>query len=99
MAVLAYYISGHGYGHAARAREIILALRQLRPAEWRPGRSRFIQENRISLVLADIPFLTGPASATAGVPCIAIGNFTWKQPETGPVGGAQERARLIAAGL
>jgi len=37
----------------------------------------FVTQERISLILADIPFLAGNIAAAAGVPCIGISNFTW----------------------
>jgi len=39
--------------------------------------AHFLSANRVALALADIPYLAGPASAAAGVPCIGISNFTW----------------------
>jgi hypothetical protein len=150
--ILAYYISGHGFGHAARAREIILTLMQLRPdctihmrtraparllpshrslpygeAELDSGmvesqdalridpaatvatlqgllsardsivdsEARFLRANRVALVLADIPFLAGPASAAAGVPCIGISNFTWNWILEPLLGDRPEVLRLL----
>src|SRR4051812_42770996 len=37
----------------------------------------FLSSVRADLILADIPFLAGFVSESAGVPAIAIGNFTW----------------------
>src|SRR5579871_6755446 len=39
--------------------------------------SDFIHENRISLILADVPYLAGMIAERADVPCLAMGNFTW----------------------
>jgi L-arabinokinase len=39
--------------------------------------SRWIAANAISLIVADFPPSAGEVAATAGVPCIGIGNFTW----------------------
>ena len=39
--------------------------------------TRFIRDQRASLVLADVPFLAGEVAARAGVPCLAVSNFTW----------------------
>src|SRR4051812_28560553 len=135
MAAIAYYITGHGFGHARRSVEVIRELRGLRPAvegyfrttanpaifeelsapkihlervELDPGaiekdlftidhaataeavraaigrRSRliareipFLKQNGIRLILADIPLLAGDIAAAAGIPIIAITNFTW----------------------
>ncbi|HLO84136.1 MAG TPA: glycosyl transferase [Nostocaceae cyanobacterium] len=37
----------------------------------------FIQQNRVNLILADIPFLAAAFAQTAGVPCWMLGNFGW----------------------
>jgi L-arabinokinase len=37
----------------------------------------FVNQERINVILADIPFLAGNIAAAAGVPCIGISNFTW----------------------
>ena len=37
----------------------------------------FIQQNRVSLVLGDIPPLLAPIARAAGVPCWMISNFGW----------------------
>jgi len=130
-----FYVSGHGFGHAARSIEIINALAALRPdaaLTLRTGASRWLceltltapvtvstaatdigvvqidavrpdleatldralafyaagetlveQECRAieaagaSLVVSDIPPVAFAAARRAGVPSIAIGNFTW----------------------
>jgi L-arabinokinase len=36
-----------------------------------------IRSARIGHVVADVPFLAGPAAAAAGVGCTAVSNFTW----------------------
>ncbi len=36
-----------------------------------------VRRENISLVVADIPYLAGEIAEHAGVPCVAIGNFTW----------------------
>src|SRR6266702_479847 len=135
MAAIAYYITGHGYGHARRSVEVIRQLRKLRPdlsvffrttanagifeelgktnihldrVELDPGAIEkdlftidhastakavrwaiarrdqlvatemgFLRQNKIQLILADIPFLAGDIAAAAGIPIIAITNFTW----------------------
>ena len=38
---------------------------------------RFLRDARVTLVLADAPFLAGDVAAAAGVPCVAVTNFTW----------------------
>ncbi|OKH35565.1 glycosyl transferase [[Phormidium ambiguum] IAM M-71] len=41
------------------------------------GEVSFIQQNRVSLMLADIPPLAPVIAKTAGIPCWTIGNFGW----------------------
>jgi hypothetical protein len=41
------------------------------------GEVNFIQQNRVSLMLADIPPLAPVIAKTAGIPCWMIGNFGW----------------------
>lgn len=36
-----------------------------------------IRREEVSLVVADIPYLAGEIAQRAGVPCAALGNFTW----------------------
>jgi L-arabinokinase len=136
---IVFYISGHGFGHASRSREVIRALLERRPdvdvlvktsaprhlfhASAASGFSRafdfipfeadtgmvqldslrldeaeslrrasvfhaalpqkaaaeaaFLNEYRAQLVVGDIPPLAFAAAAAAGVPSVAIGNFTW----------------------
>ena len=135
MRTIAFYVSGHGFGHARRAATLIRALveadgglrvvvRTSAPAglfggivnarvsppeeSFDPGvverdpltidgeasvrrlgevlarrgeivrrEAAFLREVAASLVIADIPFLAGDAAEAAGVPCDAVGNFTW----------------------
>ncbi len=132
-----FYVSGHGFGHATRAAEVIRALGENHPgvrvlvktkapkrlfaslpalvgdvttsdidtgvveagsslkvdrhatvtglAEFMDDRcdeivlaeAEYVRRERISLVVADMPYLAGEIAARAGVPCVAIGNFTW----------------------
>jgi hypothetical protein len=37
----------------------------------------WVRAQRTRLIVADIPFLAGEIAASAGVACVAIGNFTW----------------------
>ena len=37
----------------------------------------YIRRHPIRLIAADIPFLAGEIAAAAGIPCWAVGNFTW----------------------
>ncbi|MFM5892205.1 MAG: glycosyl transferase [Dolichospermum sp.] len=37
----------------------------------------FIRQNRVNLILADIPFLAAGFAETANIPCWMIGNFGW----------------------
>jgi len=41
------------------------------------GEVNFIRQNRVDLVLADIPPLAAVIAKTAGIPCWMIGNFGW----------------------
>lgn len=136
MKKMLFYVSGHGFGHAVRAAEVIRALgekdRSVRvlvrtrapgklfaglaalssdvmPIEIDTGvaerdgtlridkdatlarlaafikesdeivafESEFVRREAVSLIVADIPYLAGEIAANAGVPCTAIGNFTW----------------------
>lgn len=133
MPAVAFYVSGHGYGHASRQIEIIRTLQQQRPdvrvvirtaaPRWMFDRgldSPFTFEpadmdtgvaqvdsltvdvastvlqadafhrtldgrsaveaarlDTIDLVVADVPPLACAAAARAGVPAVAMGNFTW----------------------
>ena len=133
MPAVAFYVSGHGFGHASRQIEIIRALRGRRPdvrvvvrtavPRWMFDRSldspftfehadtdtgmaqvdslaidvtstitqadafhrtldtRSVAEAArlaaVDLVVADIPPVACAAAARAGVPAIAVGNFTW----------------------
>ncbi|HUY31236.1 MAG TPA: hypothetical protein VMV69_00540 [Pirellulales bacterium] len=131
-----YYVSGHGYGHATRASEIMRALArrspetrivvrtnapahlfagipnvtvQSTPHSLDPGaveetdalgvdvpatmrrieqyyrdrealvvgEAALVRSEKASLVVADIPPLAGDVAEAAGVPGLAIGNFTW----------------------
>src|SRR3954465_10795009 len=132
---IVFYISGHGFGHASRAIELIREIVTARPTLrvvvrtsvpqrlFAPGaradvevqavetdtgvvqfdslsldeeqtvrnasrffadfdqrvavESELIRGLRASLVVGDIPPLACAAASRAGVPCIAIGNFTW----------------------
>ena len=127
-----FYVSGHGYGHAVRAGEVIRELAKLRP-DWRllvrtqaPRRmfpdgveyssaaiesgvvereagvvideeatraslqqlievwddvvqaeTRFVLDQSVDLIVADIPPTAGDIAAAAHLPCVAITNFTW----------------------
>lgn len=131
--IVVFYVSGHGFGHASRAAELIteLARRQpdarfavrtsarrkhfealprvevealetdtgvvqidsLRLDEEESARraarfyadfeakveseARHLARTGASIVLADIPPLATVAAARAGIPAIAVGNFTW----------------------
>src|SRR5436853_3196730 len=41
------------------------------------GELPFLKQNKIELILADIPFIAGDIAEAAGIPIIAITNFTW----------------------
>lgn len=132
---IVFYVSGHGYGHASRAIEVVNALIDRRPdlhiiirspvAPWLVARTasagvelspvevdtgviqldslrldapgsiaraeafmstfdarvasevRFLRERRAVLTVSDVPPLGIAAAAAAGLPAIALGNFTW----------------------
>ena len=66
---ICFYVSGHGFGHASRDIELIQALQR--------AEADALGRVHAGLVVADIPPLAFAAAATAGVPSIAVGNFTW----------------------
>lgn len=37
----------------------------------------FIRQNRVNLILGDVPFLAAPIAKTAGIPCWMMTNFGW----------------------
>jgi len=132
---IAFYISGHGFGHASRVIEVINAIAELDPetglvvrtatAQWlfdvtlkaraehhhvvcdvgvlqsdslhidaprtmREARrfydgldalaereAAFLRARGVTLVIGDMPPLAFVAAAKAGIPSIAMGNFTW----------------------
>jgi hypothetical protein len=133
--MIAFYVSGHGFGHASRDIEVlnelgrrrpeigvvlrtsaprwIFDLTLKRPVDWRPRESDtgvvqidslsldatetirraekfhrdldqdaaeeagWLRREGITLVVGDIPPLAFAAAARAGIPSIALGNFTW----------------------
>jgi L-arabinokinase len=131
--LIAFYISGHGFGHASRSIELMRALVRRQPniriavkstaPSWlfdrmssvtyerfeadvgmtqtdsltidvddtaaRAGRfyrdfdrradveAAWLQSARFTLVLGDIPPIAHAAAARAGLPSLAVGNFTW----------------------
>jgi L-arabinokinase len=134
---IVFYVSGHGFGHATRAAEVIRALGENHPGvrvlvktkapkrifadltaladsvtasqidtgvveagsslrvdrqatvaglvefmdhrcdEIIMAEAEYVRREKVSLVAADMPYLAGEIAARAGVPCVAIGNFTW----------------------
>lgn len=149
---VAFYISGHGFGHAARSIEVINALVALQPgirviirsevAPWlvartalagvtlEPGRCdtgvvqidsltldatatierartfmstfpqridvevAWLRKVRATLVLSDLPPLGIAAARAAGLPAVALGNFTWDWIYSGYDGGADLAAAI-----
>jgi hypothetical protein len=61
-----------GGASLARAASFFAGHRRLVDAEV-----RFAAEHRVGLVVADIPYIAAEVARGAGVPCVAIGNFTW----------------------
>ncbi len=83
----------------ATLREAQCALDQA-PALLR-SEERFLRQSRSCLILADIPFLAGRIADAAGLPALAISNFTWdwiyepflaSRPEYGPLVDAIRRS-------
>jgi hypothetical protein len=131
---LIYYVTGHGYGHAGRAANVIQSLVTRRPdvsvyvrttapqrlfadlgpqvhfeataidrgaierdslrIDWEATLATlaeflsreaatiarevaFIRSEGISLIAADVPYVAGYIAEAAGIPCLAVGNFTW----------------------
>jgi hypothetical protein len=143
---VAFYISGHGFGHASRSITVINALVDRRPdvrvvirsevAPWLVSRTvrpsvrlerihcdtgvvqadslnldeaatlagarafmatfpdrvaaevEWLTRHGVSLVVADLPPLGIAAAHTAGIPGIALGNFTWDWIYSGYAGSA-----------
>jgi L-arabinokinase len=135
VSVIAYYVSGHGFGHARRTVAVLRALECVAPRvrvivrTHAPGmlfgglrnatveaparafdcgvverdvlavdpaatmdrlgtllsqrrlivadEQEFLRKCGARLVVADIPFLVGDAAQALGLPCVAVGNFTW----------------------
>jgi hypothetical protein len=133
--MIAFYVSGHGFGHASRDIEVLNELGRTRPeiglvvrtsaprwifdltlkvpVDWRPRESdtgvvqidslsldaaetikraetfhrdldqdaaeeaEWLRREGITLVVGDIPAFAFEAAARAGIPSIALGNFTW----------------------
>ncbi|MEI6669183.1 MAG: hypothetical protein WCP29_13600 [Acidobacteriota bacterium] len=133
--VIAFYISGHGFGHASRVIEVVNAVADLAPAttivirtaaaRWlfdvtlrtaaefhhvvcdvgmrqtdslhldvpatfdaaagfyaglddlARQEARFLRQRGVDLVVADMPPLAFAAADEAGIPSVAMGNFTW----------------------
>lgn len=157
---LLYYVSGHGYGHAVRAAEIIRVIAEQQPtwhlfvkttapkwlfdgvapsqleiihtkidsgareannslvidsagtvqalvefvAETEPiikQEARWVQENHIGAIIADIPYLAGNIGDSIGVPCIGCSNFLWDfiyEPLLADTPGASEILGTIRDG-
>ncbi len=161
MPTIAFYTSGHGFGHASRDIEVLNELGRrrpeigvilrtsaprwlfdltlTRPVEWRPRESdtgvvqidslavdaaetirraetfhrtlddeaereaEWLTREGVAAVVADIPALPFAAAARAGLPSVAIGNFTWDWIYAGyaqylsPSSGLLERLRAAYA--
>ena len=54
-------------------------LRQIRSRQQAivAGEVSFIQQNKVSMILGDIPFLAAEIAAAAGIPCWMSSNFGW----------------------
>lgn len=129
---IAFYVSGHGFGHSSRTIEVIRTLAALRPGaslavrtsaphrlfarlpatyvhvqcdtgvvqadslhldvaeslrraaafhaelpERAAAEAAYLKESRTDVVVGDIPPLAFAAAHLAGVPAVALGNFTW----------------------
>jgi hypothetical protein len=153
VATLAWYVSGHGFGHASRDIEVlnelgrqrpdigvivrtsaprwIFDLTLTRPIDWRPKESdtgivqldslrldaaetirraesfhanfeqeaeieaAWLREEGATLVVGDIPPLAFAAANLAGIPAVALGNFTWDWIYSGYADQLSGPARLI----
>jgi UDP:flavonoid glycosyltransferase YjiC (YdhE family) len=153
--LIAFYISGHGFGHTSRSIELIKALAAAQPAArvlvktaaptWlfdaivgpsiailpfeadtgvtqqdslhidereslrrasafyggfdalADSEAAFLRSRGAALVLGDIPPLAHAAAARAGVPSVAIGNFTWDWIYDGYDSFAREAPGVIHA--
>ena len=151
--MIAFYISGHGFGHASRDVEVINALGRMAPEvpvavrtsapRWlfdltltRPvdlatvecdtgvvqidslsldeaetmrraeafhadldasaaSEAEWLRAAGARLVVADIPPLACVAAYRAGLPVVALGNFTWDWIYEGYAGWAAERSTLL----
>ena len=80
-----------GRDGAARSR----LLRQLRSPRGRGSRA-FSQAARATVVVGDIPPLAFAAAARAGVPSVAVGNFTWDWIYSGYDAFEQRRRGVIS---
>ena len=150
---IAFYISGHGFGHASRVIEVINAVAALAPAtsiiirtaaaRWLfdvtlrteaayhhvvcdvgvlqtdslhldiPGtfreashfyagidrlavdEARFLRQQGVELVVADMPPLGFVAAHEAGIPSVAMGNFTWDWIYSGYPEGTERAPELV----
>ena len=72
-ATVFFYTSGHGFGHAVRDAARFYAMFD----ERADREAAALQETRVDLVVGDIPPLAFEAAGRAGIPSIALGNFTW----------------------
>ncbi len=77
---------------AARLRET-LADREARLER----ETRFLRESGAALVAADATFLAGEAAARAGVPCVAVTNFTWDWIYAPMLAGERDGPELLEA--
>ena len=159
MTSIAFYVSGHGYGHATRVEEVIRQLSRLtdklrccvrtsappnvfeadvaqrRHVEHveidagvveddvlhvngeatldaaeallrkRPDITRreaaFVRDEGIGLVIADVPWMAGYVAEAAGVPCVALANFTWDwiyEPYVADTGRGESVLRAVREG-
>ncbi len=154
MSLIACYISGHGFGHASRAIEVIHAVMRRAPrtrvairtsvqrwlfdltldapaefheiecdtgvtqldslrldagatvdraaafyATWGdlvPREAAFLREAQADVVVADIPPLACAAAHAAGIPAVALGNFTWDWIYEGYVEHGEDEPPFLA---
>lgn len=57
---------------------------------------RWLKENRIDLILSDVPSFPLRAGKTLGIPALLIGNFTWLDIYSGLPGSENYRSQLEA---
>lgn len=58
--------------------------------------SHFVKEVRANAVVLDVPWMAAPIAWKAGVPSVAVANFTWDQIYEPILGGGETASSLLA---